>query len=875
MGLHLHLWNVTLPFGDFRVFGDFGCRWYASRRPVRLATFLGSIAWKRMMQEMARLLTWSHGCGAIFTACTSVAFVVLVATVALASETNQGVELHATPSSIRFSTPEASEQLLVALVSFDGKRNDRTRAVTYTTTSDGIVAVDARGRVVPLAVGKTSIIARDGDLATSIDVEVNDLTNPAPISYQRDVIPILSKAGCNSGGCHGKAEGQNGFKLSVFGFDVLADHQALVLEGRGRRTMPTAPEQSLLLRKGTGELPHGGGRKFSEDSRWYRQLRRWISEGAQLNPLPDDDADRILDVRVEPARVTLPPFGEQQVRVTVLDAAGKWRCVTAEAEYQSNQDVVAEVDHDGGIRATDVPGEAAILVRYLGHVAVCRVTRPQQQLVDSLALPKRNFIDDHVGAKLVELAIQPSELTSDAEFLRRVYLDIIGTLPTPEEARHFLLDTSVDKRSRLSAELLERPEHADYWAQRWADLLQLDVDTVSPPAVVAMVRWLRGQIAKNTPYDQFVRSILTAQGSTFRESATPFFQVQADPEQLARSVSQLFLGVRIECAQCHHHPFERWDQKDYFALAGFFTGVQRLPSPQGGRKIVSRGGTPLVHPRTGEPIPPAGLGAPAVELDEADDYRQALVEWMTDRDNHWFPRTIVNRLWAHYMGRGLVEPVDDLRVTNPASNEPLMDALVEHLLELDYDLKAFTRTLLDSRTYQLSSRSNTSNRLDEQSHSHASWKSVPAEVLLDAISQATGIDESFTGWPAGYRAIQVWDNKLPSHFLDVFGRPSRQTVCACERGTEPSIAQALHLMNSSTTLRKIQDPQGRAAQLAASSLTWDDIVAELYLATLSRFPTDDERSLMVRMFQESGDRREAAEDVLWTLLNTKEFIFNP
>jgi hypothetical protein len=813
-----------------------------------------------------------------------------------AKETKAAGQLVLSPEVIDFQTPEASAQLLATFISPQGTRIDKTREVTFSVSPQDIVHVDDRGRVVPLRTGTARLSARlstqggDGTTSRSIDVHVSDLTNPPLISYQKDVIPVLSKAGCNSGGCHGKAEGQNGFKLSVFGYDEIADHQALVLEGRGRRIMPGAPEQSLLLRKATGEVPHGGGRKFSEDSRWYRQLRRWISEGASLDCSvnePEEDIQEIQEIqeiRVEPTSVSLAPRGTQQLRVSVRDLSGNWRCVTAEAEYLSNQETVADVDPDGSIQATDVPGEAAILVRYLGHVAVCRVTRPRSTVVDSgdaLAVvetdlfPQRNFIDRRVGEKLAALGIQPSRSATDSEFLRRVYLDTIGTLPTSQEARQFLLDTSPAKRERLVVELLERPEYADYGAQRWGDLLQLDVDTVSPPAVVAMTRWLRRQIADNVPYDQFVRSILTARGSTFRESAAPFFQVQADAEQLARSVSQLFLGIRIECAQCHHHPFERWDQKDYYALAGFFTGIERRPSPLGGQKIVSRGGSDLLHPRTNQPIATAALGEKPIPLEHRMDRREVLADWVTSRDNPWFPRMIVNRLWAHYMGRGLVEPVDDLRLTNPASNEPLLEDLVAHLLELDYDLKAFTRTLLTSQVYQLSSQVNESNQLDEQNHSHATWKPLPAEVLLDAISQATDVPEIFTGWPEGVRAIQIWDNKLPSHFLEVFGRPTRQTVCACERGTEPSIAQALHLMNSTSTLDKIQDPRGRAAQLAASSISWNEVVEELYLATLSRFPTDAEQQLMTRIRQEASSRREAAEDVLWTLLNTKEFVFNP
>ncbi|MBM4077052.1 MAG: DUF1553 domain-containing protein, partial [Planctomycetes bacterium] len=382
------------------------------------------------------------------------------------------------------------------------------------------------------------------------------------------------------------------------------------------------------------------------------------------------------------------------------------------------------------------------------------------------------------------------------------------------------------------------------------------------------------QFERNVPFDQFVKSILTVQGSTLQESPAPFFLVHSDAEKSARAVSQLFLGVRIECAQCHHHPFERWDQQDYFAFAGFFTGVERKPNPLGGTKIVGLIGTDLKHPRTGETIPTAGLGAASAVFPASRDRRRVLSDWLANPSNPQFTRTIVNRLWAHYLGRGLVEPIDDLRATNPATNEPLLEALAEHLVAVRFDLKAFTATLLDSQVYQLSSEANDFNSLDDQNYSHAAWKPLPAEVLLDAISQVTGVNEEFNGWPSGYRAIQVWDNKLPSEFLKVFGRPTRQTVCACERGVEPSIAQALHLMNAESTTLKIQHRSGRIATLLAGNPNPDSILEELYLAALSRFPTDAERELMRKIFVDTSNYREAAEDVLWTLLNTREFVFN-
>lgn len=787
------------------------------------------------------------------------------------------------PPVIRLGTPEATEQMVVQLQTAAGRRLDVTRRATVQPLQAGIVDVTPLGRVLPLQDGVTTLqISCDG-VSTEVRCEVSGLAQPPPVSFRREVVPILSKAGCNSGGCHGKAEGQQGFKLSVFGFDAEADYQALIMEGRGRRVFLPAPEKSLLLLKGTARLPHGGGQKIVPGSRWEQLLRRWIHEGApddgpslvnESDTPPSVPAEQqITGIVVEPATLTLAPQESFQLRVSLQTAAGPGRCVTGEADFQSNHETLASVDHHGLVTVANIPGEAAILVRYMGHVAVCRVTQPRED-GEFTRPPERNFIDRLVWDKLVHLRVPPSPGVDDATFLRRASLDTIGTLPTGDEVRKFLNDPRPDKRQRLVAELLERPEYADYWGQQWSDLLQVDKDIINPQAAVAMSRWIRDQMARNVPFNQFAAAVLTAEGSTYDESPAAFFQVQGDAEKAARAVSQLFLGVRIECAQCHHHPFERWDQPDYYALAGFFTGVQRKPHPLGGLKIASMAGTDLKHPRTAAVVPAAALGAPPAEFAAGLDRRRVFAAWATSAQNPYFARTIANRMWAHYFGRGLVEPIDDLRDTNPASNEPLLQALAAHLVELKFDLKAFTRTLLDSHVYQLSTEVNPANALDEQNHSHAFWKPLPAEVLLDAVSQATGVPEQFNGWPVGYRAIQIWDNKLPSHFLEVFGRPRRQTVCACERGVEPSMAQALHLMNSAETTAKLQHRAGRVARLAESEFRREQIVEELYLQTLSRMPTADEQQLMQQAFEATSSRRDAIEDILWTLLNTREFVFN-
>ncbi len=777
-----------------------------------------------------------------------------------------------TPPAVKLDSPEATQQILVTATGPDGKPVDRTRAAIYEIANPALAAVDATGLISPKAEGKTEVVVKLGADVMRVPLDVTGLLKPKPISFGNDIVPILTKATCNAGGCHGKAEGQNGFKLSVFGFDPEADLAAIAKESRGRRIFPASPHSSMLLLKATAKMPHGGGKKIDEASLRYRRVARWLGEGAGVGP---SDVPAIVALEVEPAVRTLALKGTQQIRVTAIDAAGGRRCVTAEAEYESNAPVIASVDKRGYIEAGENPGEAAMLVRYLGQVAVCRVTLPRPG-VKFTRPTEANFVDKHVWNKLTDLGIPPSGLADDAEFLRRVYLDTIGTLPTAAEAREFLASAAADKRAKLIDKLLERPEYADYWSMKWADLLRVDRDAVTPKAAVAMTRWLRREFAENRPFDKFAHDILTAKGNTAKEGPAALYAAVATPEELSRSVAQLFCGVRIACAQCHHHPSAKWGQDDYFALAGFYSGVTRKALPGGGTAIGDGPGADLRNPRTGLVIPARALGAgtPA-NLTTNPDRRAALADWMIAPDNAYFAPSIANRLWAHYFGRGLVEPLDDFRPTNPPTNEPLLTDLAKHLRDSKYDMKVFTRTLLNSRAYQLSSKPVDGNTDDAQNFSHASAKALPAEVLLDAISRATGVPEKFNGWPEGVRAIQLWDNRIPSYFFRIFGRPLRASVCECERSNEPSITQALHLMNSDEIGEKIRAKAGTARSLADSKKLPAEVVEELYLTVLARLPSGKEKATMAKVFSDAGaDRKGATEDVLWSLLNSKEFLFN-
>lgn len=785
-------------------------------------------------------------------------------------------ELLVSPSAIVLEQPEASQQLIIWGSGSDNRRIDVTRSATLRVEPPHVASVDERGLVHPLANGSATLLISVGELRTSIAISVTRLDNPKKISFRHEIIPILTKSRCNSGGCHGKAEGQNGFKLSIFGFDAQADFDSIVSASRGRRVAVASPINSLLIQKATALIPHGGAEALLPDSQRERRLVRWVAEGAhyQSEDIQSQDAPvaEIVSIEVEPREQVLLATETQQLRVSTVDSLGQRQCVTSECEFESNAGSIAHVDARGLIQASSIPGEAAILVRHLGHVTTCRITLPR--LGQNIERPiEHNFIDTLAWAKLQLLGIQPSAICDDATFLRRVSLDVIGTLPTVDQAKSFSKDPAPNKRQRLVDELLERQEYADYWTMKWLDILRADALTISPQGAVAMQRWLHRCFAENRAYDEWSSELLTVQGNTSAEGPGSFYKVLNKPDEAARSVSQLLMGVRIECAQCHHHPSERWSQSDYVALAGFFTGLSLKKLPNGEQALISRGGKDLPHPRSGELVPASVLGGKAADFSNVTDRRQVFAAWLTEKQNPFFAKAIANRMWAHYFGRGLIEPIDDIRETNPATNPALLTALADHMRDLDYDLKAFTRSLLNSRVYQSSSRTLPSNADDEQNFSHYLQKPLKAEVLLDAINQSADVVEDFNGWPTGYRAIQVWDNHMPSYFFRIFGRPVRATVCECERSDEPSIAQALHLLNAPELFQKLSHRHGRSRRLSNSNLEPTEVIDELYLSTLSRMPNSAERDLMLQAFTEL-DRRAATEDVLWSLMNSKEFLFN-
>lgn len=785
------------------------------------------------------------------------------------------------PSEVVLHIANRRQQLLVTAIDRSGRNLDVTRDAEF-VTEDPTVASVSRAKVRALKDGSTNLLVRFGGREARVKVRVAGSNEIRPVHFANDIVPILSKLGCNSGGCHGKASGQNGFKLSVFGFDPEADRTAILKEGRGRRVQPSSPDRSLILLKPTAQVPHGGGRRMTIDSPDYEMLRQWLWQGA---PLGGDAAPRVVALRASPSERVMGFQSQQQILVTAKFSDGSLRDVTDAAAYTSNSGIAAEVDAQGLVRTGGVPGEAAITVQYMGQVAVAQVLVPRPTTATELIKwPATSDIDGLVAAKLHKMKIEPSGVSDDATFLRRLFLDTIGTLPKPEEVRAFLADTRDDKRRRAIDAVLARDEYADYWTLQWADILLVNRDKLGDRGAFEFHRWLREQFACNRPYNEWVRDLIVASGRSDEHGPVNFYRAVRTPEQLAESVSQAFLGVRVQCAQCHHHPFEKWSQSDFYGMAGFFNGLERKPvrtASDAKVELVYHGGYRETRmPLTDVPVPTRALGvadAASIGTDAGSigyDPRVRLADWLTAPSNPWFARLVANRLWKHFLGRGLVEPEDDLRSTNPATNEPLLDWLSKQVIEKRYDLKEVMRLILNSRVYQLTADPNETNRADEQNFSHHYVRRIPAEVLLDAISEVTGSPEMFPGRPRGTRAIELWDNRLPSYFLDTFGRSERTSPCECGRSGEPTMAQALHLMNAPEVSAKIAHSTGRIARLLRASPPIEDavLIEELTLVALGRLPTDKERRVAQALFASTA-RRDAAEDYLWTLLNSYDFLF--
>lgn len=751
---------------------------------------------------------------------------------------------------------------------------DVTLDAAYSASPEGIVAVDSKGRVTPLAEGQAQVAARLEDLEATFQIRVENFARQPAIHFANQIVPIFTRLGCNAGGCHGKSGGQNGFRLSLLGFEPADDYEFLTREDRGRRLFPAAPERSLLLQKATASAPHGGGAKLDPASAEYRLLRRWISQG-----MPQGSAEEpgVVGLSILPESRRLAPESEQQLVVVARYADGRVEDVTRLAQLDAADPAMVELMPEGRIKTRRQPGEAAVMARFQGQVALFRATVPLGPPLESPPVPV-NVIDEHVFAKLQSLGLPPSAPCDDATFLRRVTLDVCGRLPTAQEGRAFLENPAPDKRQQWVETLLASSEYADWFANKWSAVLRNKRRSPeNQRGTLAFHRWIAESLYENVPYDQFVRRIVTASGEVATDPPVVWYREVKDSTQRVEDLSQLFLGVRIQCARCHHHPFERWSQADYHRLAAFFSRVSKKPSRPGEDVYYHSPGAALAtHPRTGERLLPAGLGAAPLELADDDDPRAALADWMADPENPFFAKALVNRYWKHFFGRGIVEPEDDLRATNPATNDALLGALSQQFIASGYDLKQLVRTICASQSYQLGSEPNSQNSSDQQAFSRHYPQRLPAEALLDAIDQVTSSRSDFAGLPLGTRAVALPDQAADSYFLTVFGKPQADTACECERTQEANLAQCLHLLNSPEVMAKLTADSGRAAQLAADAArSNEEKAAELYYLALSRPPQPEESaSIIAHLASRPEQPRQAWEDVIWALINTKEFLFN-
>ena len=708
------------------------------------------------------------------------------------------------------------------------------------------------------------------------------------VSFVNDVVPILTKAGCNVGVCHAKAGGgQNGFQLSLLGFEIQEDFEHMVKEGRGRRLFAAVPERSLLLLKGSGQVPHGGGVRLSHTSESYALLKEWIRQGANND---SDKVARFVDFEIQPDRKTLKRHQEQQLKVIARYSDGSQRDVTQQALYESNDKAMADVSDNGLVKVQDITGKVAIMVRYQGRISVFNVAIPLGAPVEQVP-PSRNFVDDAVFANLKELGIPPSPVCDDSTFLRRVTLDIGGRLPTAEETAAFLASNAPDKRDHAIDELLKSPDYADYFASKWTNLLKNRRDDTSDiVSNFAFHAWIRDSILANKPYDQFVRELLAATGTVIDNPPVAWYKRVKEPKDQIEDVAQLFLGVRMQCAQCHHHPFERWSQNDYYSLAAFFSQVGRKPSSTRGEDLIfhKRGIAAATNIKSGIALKPAALSDAIPEIPADVDPRLKLADWMSSPTNPFFAKSLVNRYWKHFFQRGLIEPEDDIRDSNPPTNPELLAALEKHFITSGFDLKELVRVITRSNAYQLSSTPNQHNIVDRQNYSRYYPRRLQAEVLLDAIDYLATTQTDFANLPPGTRAVALPDNSYNRSipFLRVFGRPEGESVCECERVQSSSLAQSLHLINAGDIKAKLSHPAGRAERLSKEDRPAEAKIRELYLVAFSREPRAEELKTSLNYLTEQRldlegkpvdaqkASRENIQDLIWALINAKEFLFN-
>ncbi len=779
------------------------------------------------------------------------------------------------PSSIKLSGGAARQQLLVERTGSRGFEGQLTNEVDFFSSDTNVVRIES-GTLVPVKNGTATIRATVGGVAATSQVTIDAMERPLEWSFRNNVQPVLAKMGCNAGACHGAAAGQNGFKLSLRGYDDEGDYNTLTRQALGRRVNLNDPARSLMLLKPGGSIPHKGGKRFEVDSQEYKILSEWIAAGA---PGPKQDEPRIARIEIIPDHVILNNGAEEQLNVRAWFSDGHSEDVTRWVKYTAANASVTQIDEQGKVKVIG-NGEGAITGWYLSRIAIATITVPYtNSLADEVfaKAERRNFIDDLVLEKLKSLNLPPSPRGNDSEFIRRAFLDSAGILPTVEETEAFLTNESRDKRDELIEQLLKRPEFVDYWTYKWSDLLLVNSRKLRPAAMWSYYNWIHNNVAANTAWDIFVRKLVTAQGSSIENGAANFYVLREDPRDMAETTSQAFLGMSINCAKCHNHPMEKWTNDQYYKMANLFARVRMKSGSGDGENIVFAAASgDLVQPLRGKPQVPSPLDGKSLAPDDPADRRTALADWLVSRDNPYFARSIANRVWANFMGVGLVENVDDLRVTNPASNEKLLSAAANYLSDRGFDLKALMRAILQSETYQRSSRALPENKADARFYSHYYPRRLMAEVMLDALSEATGSPTSFKGYPEGWRALQLPDSNVESYFLKSFGRAEREKTCLCERTSEPSVTQVLHMANGDTLNKKLEGKDNRIGQLLRHKTPPAKIIETAYLAGLARYPTEMEKKKLLKALNDAGPEnlRPVVEDIFWAVLSTKEFLFN-
>jgi hypothetical protein len=767
--------------------------------------------------------------------------------------------------------------------------------VAFETLDPHIVEVSASGQVRAIADGNTRVRVRAGEQSIDIPVQISGTAELPEWNFHRHVLPVLSKAGCNSGGCHGALAGKGGFRLSLAGYDPIADHFAITRDAGGRRVEQNDPLRSLLLTKASVATPHKGGKRLDYRTEDYRLLAEWIASGAPAGTAEDAPIEKL---EITPAQWLLPKGQKARFIVRARYANGITEDVTRWVKFTSTDETVVKLTATNGEIEVVGPGEGALSAWFSSRIVLARVSSPFSESKPSLPAPPAakpaNPVDAAILQQTALLGLECSPRTDDATFLRRVYLDVIGLPPTADEARSFLADASPDKRTTLIDRLLNREEYVDYWTNRWADLLLISGRHLRPEAVKAYHTWLRREIKQGTPWDQLARQIVTARGGSIEQGATNFFAVHQDPESMAENVSQAFMGLSINCAKCHNHPLEKWTNDQYYAFANLFARVRAkgwggdVRNGDGKRTLFLASSGELIQPRSNRHLPPAPLDATPIAENDPRDRREVLADWLVSPNNPYFTRAIVNRVWAAFFGIGIINPVDDLRLSNPASNEALMNHLTQFLIAHHYDLKALMRLILQSDAYQRSTETNPTNEGDTRFFSHQLARRLSAEALIDAISAVTGVPDEFNAivqqdgatektelFPKGTRAMQVFDAAIKSNFLKTFGRNQREITCECERSNQPSLVQALHLSNGDTINQKLAAKDGTVTRWLESTPSPTDLVESAFLTCLSRPPSPREMQGYLDIFNAADpkEKRAVLEDLLWSLLTCREFLF--